>query len=88
MVLWQLQARSAANPHGMKYRLYYGLADGSCISVGAEYLSGNEEFTGSEVKEYPRLPDGGQAESRISQWQQLFSSRRSEASRRIFATEG
>jgi hypothetical protein len=52
------------------------------------HLSGNEQFTRREVKEYPRLPDGGQAESRISQWQQLFSSQRSEAITRSYATKG
>ncbi len=31
MVLWQLPEKTAKNPHGLKYRLYYGLADGSCI---------------------------------------------------------
>ncbi len=30
-VLWQLPEKTAKNPHGLKYRLYYGLADGSCI---------------------------------------------------------
>ncbi len=31
MVLWQLPQKTAQKPHGMKYGLYYGLADGSCI---------------------------------------------------------
>jgi len=31
MVLWQLPEETAEKPHGMKYRLYYGLADGTCI---------------------------------------------------------
>jgi hypothetical protein len=31
MVLWQLPHKSPARPHGIKYRLYYGLADGNCI---------------------------------------------------------
>jgi hypothetical protein len=31
MVLWQLSDKSAENPHGLKYRLYYGLSDGTCI---------------------------------------------------------
>lgn len=30
MVLWQLPEKTAEKPHGMKYRLYYGLADGTC----------------------------------------------------------
>jgi len=31
MVLWQLPEKTAEKPHRMKYRLYYGLADGTCI---------------------------------------------------------
>ncbi len=31
MVLWQLPRKSTDRPHGMKYRLYYGLEDGTCI---------------------------------------------------------
>lgn len=31
MVLWKLQERSSVRPHGRKYRLYYGLADGACV---------------------------------------------------------
>ena len=31
MVLWQLPKRSKDRPHGFKYRLYYGLSDGTCI---------------------------------------------------------
>ncbi len=31
MVLWQLPEKTAENPHGLKYRLYYGFADGTCV---------------------------------------------------------
>lgn len=31
MILWKLRERSSVRPHGLKYRLYYGLADGTCI---------------------------------------------------------
>ena len=31
MVLWQLPQASKDRPHGLKYRLYYGLADGTCV---------------------------------------------------------
>lgn len=31
MALWQLPEKTTENPHGLKYRLYYGLADGSCL---------------------------------------------------------
>ena len=30
MVLWQLPRTTAEKPHGLKYRLYYGLPDGTC----------------------------------------------------------
>jgi hypothetical protein len=31
MILWQLPKRTGERLHGLKYRLYYGLADGTCI---------------------------------------------------------
>lgn len=31
MVLWQLPKRSSERPHGLKYLLYYGLGDGTCV---------------------------------------------------------
>ena len=31
MVLWQLFNRTPDRPHGLKYRLYYGLGDGTCL---------------------------------------------------------
>jgi len=31
MVLWQLPRKSRNRPHGLKYRLYYGLGDGTCL---------------------------------------------------------
>ncbi len=31
MVLWQLPQKTPDRPHGLKYRLYYGLTDGTCI---------------------------------------------------------
>jgi len=31
MVLWQLPGKSVDRLHGLKYRLYYGLADGTCL---------------------------------------------------------
>jgi len=31
MVLWQLPGRTEAKPHGLKYRLYYGRPDGTCV---------------------------------------------------------
>ena len=31
MVLWQLPEKTSDKPHGLKYRLYYGLKDGTCL---------------------------------------------------------
>ena len=31
MVLWQLPEKTSDRPHGLKYRLYYGLKDGTCL---------------------------------------------------------
>jgi len=31
MVLWQLPKTTSERSHGLKYRLYYGLPDGTCI---------------------------------------------------------
>lgn len=31
MVLWQLPKTTSERPHSLKYRLYYGLADGTCV---------------------------------------------------------
>ncbi len=31
MVIWQLTKKIRDAPHGVKYRLYYGLEDGTCI---------------------------------------------------------
>ena len=31
MVLWQIPKKSAGKPYGIKYRLYYGLSDRTCI---------------------------------------------------------
>lgn len=31
MVIWQLPTISNERPHGLKYRLYYGTADGECL---------------------------------------------------------
>ncbi|MCP4666079.1 MAG: hypothetical protein GY849_06910 [Deltaproteobacteria bacterium] len=31
MILWRLPEKTSDRPYGLKYRLYYGLADGTCI---------------------------------------------------------
>ncbi len=31
MIIWRLPRRSSERSHGLKYRLYYGTADGKCL---------------------------------------------------------
>ena len=31
MVVWRLFAMSRTHPHGVKYRLYFGASDGTCL---------------------------------------------------------
>ena len=31
MGIWQIPRKSAEKPHTLKYRLYYGLAEGTCL---------------------------------------------------------
>ncbi len=31
LVMWQLPQKTKDRPHGLKYRLYYGDADGQCL---------------------------------------------------------
>jgi len=31
MILWQLPDKTSDRPHGFKYRLFYGLSDGTCL---------------------------------------------------------
>lgn len=31
MVIWRLPEPDRERPHGLKYRLYYGTADGTCV---------------------------------------------------------
>jgi len=60
MVLWQLPGTTAERPYGLKYRLYYGLPDGTCGVLydnesgkgDHRHFRGAEEsypFTGVEV---------------------------------------
>ena len=54
MVLWQLPDRTAENPHGLKYRLYYGLADGTCVvRYDNETGKGNHKHIGNRQESYP-----------------------------------
>lgn len=31
MVIWRLPEAESERPHGLKYRFYYGLSDGTCV---------------------------------------------------------
>ena len=50
MVLWQLPKRTSERPHGLKYRLYYGLADGTCI-VRYDNETGKRDHRHTEDRE-------------------------------------
>ena len=52
MVLWQLTKKSLNRPYGLKYRLYYGLADGTCI-VRYDNESGKGDHRHIKGKEEP-----------------------------------
>ena len=54
MVLWQLPDKTTENPHGLKYRLYYGLADGSCVvRYDNETGKGDHKHIGNRQELYP-----------------------------------
>ena len=53
MVLWQLPRRTADRPHGLKYRLYYGLGDGTClVRFDNESGKGDHKHVGSREESY------------------------------------
>lgn len=52
MILWQLPEKSSERPHGMKYRLYYGRADGTGI-VRYDNESGKGDHRHFRGKEKP-----------------------------------
>ena len=53
MVLWQLPEKSSENPHGLKYRLYYGRSDGTCIvRYDNESGKGDHRHIGDQQEEY------------------------------------
>ena len=54
MVLWQLPGKTPENPHGLKYRLYCGLADGTCIvRYDNETGKGDHKHIGNSEELYP-----------------------------------
>jgi hypothetical protein len=53
MVLWQLPEKTAEEPYGLKYRLYYGLADGpSVVRYDNETGKGDHRHKGGRKEPY------------------------------------
>ena len=53
MVLWRLPSKTSDRPHGLKYRLYYGLSDGTCVvRFDNESGKGDHKHVGSEEESY------------------------------------
>ena len=53
MVLWQLAHKTPDRPHGLKYRLYYGLGDGTCIvRYDNESGKGDHKHVDSQEESY------------------------------------
>jgi len=53
MVLWKLPNKTSDRPHGLKYRLYYGLSDGTCIvRYDNESGKGNHKHIKGKEKSY------------------------------------
>ena len=53
MVLWQLPKKSGGKPHGLKYRLYYGRADGTClVRYENETGKGDHRHLGEKEEHY------------------------------------
>jgi len=53
MVLWKLPNKTSDRPHGLKYRLYYGLSDGTCIvRYDNESGKGNHRHIKGKEKSY------------------------------------
>jgi len=53
MVLWQLPETTSERPHGLKYRLYYGLSDGTCVvRYDNETGKGDHKHCGAQEELY------------------------------------
>jgi hypothetical protein len=53
MVLWQLPNKTLDRPHGLKYRLYYGLGDGtSLVRFDNESGKGDHKHVGNQEESY------------------------------------
>lgn len=53
MVLWKLAEKTADRPHGLKHRLYYGLANGTgSVRYDNETGKGDHRHFGNEEEPY------------------------------------
>jgi hypothetical protein len=53
MVLWQLPEQAWDKPFRLKYRLYYGLADGTCLVLyDNEQIKGDHRHIGDKEEFY------------------------------------
>ena len=53
MILWQLPGKTSDRPHGLKYRLYYGLKDGTClVRFDNESGKGDHKHVGGREEDY------------------------------------
>ena len=53
MVIWRLPKKTEDRPHGIKYRLYYGLSDGSCmVRYDNESGKGDHRHIGGREEPY------------------------------------
>jgi hypothetical protein len=53
MVIWQLPGRSIERPHGLKYRLYFGTASGTClVRYDNETGKGDHRHFGKQEEPY------------------------------------
>jgi hypothetical protein len=53
MDLWQLPRKTSDRPHGLKYRLYYGLGDGTClVRFNNESGKGDHKHVGGQEESY------------------------------------
>ena len=54
MVLWKLPKRNVNFPQALKYRLYYGLDDGTCVvRYDNEKGKGHHKHLGKREESYP-----------------------------------
>ena len=53
MALWRLPHKTPDRPHGLKYRLYYGLGNGTClVRFDSETGKGDHKHVGNQEENY------------------------------------